>query len=114
MEVTMFGKWRTAGVRQARQARPARKFRASLGVELLEDLLLPSVSFLGVGAGDATSSDAILWTRAQNSNTATGVGLMAQVSTDQTFATGLATFAGITDPAHDYTLHVDATGLQSG
>jgi 3-phytase/alkaline phosphatase D len=72
------------------------------------------VSFLAVGAGDASSSDFILWTRAKDSATATGVALMAQVSTDETFATGLATFAGITDPAHDYTIHIDATGLASG
>jgi phosphodiesterase/alkaline phosphatase D-like protein len=88
--------------------------RPRLSLEHLEDRLAPAVSFLAVGAGDATSSDAILWTRAQDSNTAAGVGLMAQVSTDQTFATGLATFAGITDPTHDYTIHLDATGLQSG
>lgn len=74
----------------------------------------PKVSFLAVGAGDATGNDAILWTRAQDITRATGVGLMAQVSTDPTFATGLATFAGVTDPAHDYTIHVDATGLQAG
>jgi 3-phytase/alkaline phosphatase D len=83
-------------------------------VELLEDRLTPSVSFLAVGAGDASSNDAILWTRAQNTTTATGVGLIAQVSTDPSFATGLATFAGITDPAQDYTIHLDATGLASG
>lgn len=74
----------------------------------------PAVSFLAVGAGDASSTDAILWTRAQDITRSTGVGLMAQVSTDPTFATGLATFAGVTDPAHDYTIHVDATGLQAG
>src|SRR5262249_35298032 len=45
---------------------------------------------------------------------ATGVGLIAQVSPDPIFATGLATFAGVTDPAHDYTIHVDATGLTPG
>jgi phosphodiesterase/alkaline phosphatase D-like protein len=67
-----------------------------------------------VGAGDATSSDAILWTRAKNSSTAAGVGLAAEVSTDQTFVNDLATFTGITDPAHDYTIHIDATGLDSG
>src|SRR5262245_20055116 len=75
----------------------------------------PKVSYLAVGAGDATGADAILWTRAQDiTRGATGVGLMAQVSTDPTFATGLATFAGTTDPAHDYTIHVDATGLTPG
>jgi len=74
----------------------------------------PTVLFLAVGAGDATGTDAILWTRARDITRATGVGLFAQVSTDPTFATGLATFAGTTDPAHDYTIHVDATGLQPG
>jgi 3-phytase/alkaline phosphatase D len=88
--------------------------RVQLNLEALEPRTLPAVSFLGVGAGDATSTDVILWTRAQDSTSSAGVGLMAQVSTDATFATGLATFAGTTDPAHDYTIHVDATGLQAG
>jgi phosphodiesterase/alkaline phosphatase D-like protein len=114
LESTMLFKWRFMRSSQTRQAPPARRWKARLAVELLEDRLNPSVSFLAVGAGDASSSDVILWTRAQNSSTAAGVGLMAQVSTDSTFATGLATFAGITDPAHDYTIHVDATGLKSG
>jgi phosphodiesterase/alkaline phosphatase D-like protein len=83
-------------------------------VELLEGRVTPSVSFLSVGAGDATNSDAILWTRAKNSSTAAGVGLTAQVSPDPTFSTDPATFDGITDPAHDYTIHLDATGLDSG
>src|SRR5262245_13842745 len=84
------------------------------GGQLLLLKVTPTVSFLGVGAGDASSSDAILWTRAQDVSSSAGVGLMAQVSTDPSFATGLATFAGVTDPAHDYTIHVDATGLQAG
>src|SRR5215510_6775885 len=88
--------------------------RVQLSVEALESRMVPTASFLGVGAGDATSSDAILWTRAQDSSSSAGVGLMAQVSADPTFATGLATFAGTTDPVHDFTIHVDATGLQAG
>src|SRR5262245_23488965 len=84
------------------------------GGQLMLLKITPQVSFLGVGAGDATSSDAILWTRARDITRATGVGLMAQVSTDPTFDTGLAAFAGVTDPAHDYTVHVDADGLQAG
>lgn len=84
------------------------------GGQLMLLKITPKVSFLAVGAGDATSTDAILWTRAQDITRTTGVGLMAQVSTDPTFAIGLATFAGITDPAHDYTIHVDATGLTPG
>lgn len=74
----------------------------------------PKVSFLAVGAGNTTSSDAVLWTRAQDFTRTTGVALLAQVSVDSTFASGLATFAGLTDPAHDYTIHLHATGLQAG
>src|SRR5262249_18277639 len=83
------------------------------GGQLLLLKVTPQVSFLGVGAGDATSSGAILWTRAQDVSSSAGVGLLAQVSTDPTFAPGLATFAGIAYPAHDYTVHGDATGLQA-
>ncbi|MBV9123562.1 MAG: alkaline phosphatase D family protein [Planctomycetes bacterium] len=67
-----------------------------------------------MGAGDASSNDAILWTRAQDSNSSAGVMLTAQVTTNPTFAGGLATFTGTTDPTQDYTVHIDATGLQSG
>ena len=75
------------------------------GGQLLLLKITPKVSFVGVGAGDASSTDVILWTRAQDITRTTGVALMAQVSTDSTFASGLATFAGVTDPAHD-TIHV--------
>src|SRR5262249_47601223 len=62
---------------------------------------------------DATSNDAIIWTRAQDSGTTQGVPLTALVSTDQNFGSGVF-YTGTTDPARDYTLKVDATGLQSG
>src|SRR5215471_9442140 len=95
------------------------KYSALLVTSLLLAASLPgtavaAVSFLAVGAGDATTSDAILWTRAQNSSSTAGVSVTAQVSTDSTFATGVASFSGTSDPAQDYTLHVHATGLRSG
>src|SRR5262249_16261139 len=65
-------------------------------------------------AGDATTSDAILWTRAQDSSSPAGVSVTAQVSTDSTFATGVVSFQGMSDPFQDYTLHVHATALRSG
>ena len=41
--------------------------RTPLRVEALESREVPSAGlFLGVGAGDATASDAIIWTRAQD------------------------------------------------
>jgi 3-phytase/alkaline phosphatase D len=92
-------------------------------VEHLEDRLVPTVTFLGVAAGDATSTDVILWTRTQDSaavpNQTTGyvpgisVNLTALVSTDPAFGSGLS-YNGTTDPNLDYTIHLDATGLQSG
>src|SRR5262249_49265113 len=54
------------------------------GGQLLLLKVTPTDSFLGVGAGDATDTDAILWTRAQDVSSSAGVGLMAQVSTDPT------------------------------
>jgi phosphodiesterase/alkaline phosphatase D-like protein len=97
--------------------------RTPLCLEWLEDRLTPTTSFLGVAAGDVTSSDAILWTRTQDSaaipNPTTGyvpgiaVSLDALVSTDPALSSGVA-FSGTTDPTHDYTIHLDAIGLQSG
>jgi hypothetical protein len=43
----------------------------------------------------------------------TGVAVTALVSTDVTFASGLS-YNGTTDPAQDFTIHIDATGLRSG
>jgi phosphodiesterase/alkaline phosphatase D-like protein len=109
--------------RSAWQARATKNLKVHLLVELLESRLAPAVSFLGVAAGDATSSDAILWTRTQDSaavpNPTTGyvpgisVGVDALVSTDPALASGVF-YSGTTDPNHDYTIHLDATGLQSG
>src|SRR5262249_49945417 len=58
-------------------------------------------------------SDAILWTRAQDSTTTLGVPVIALVSTDQGLSSGLY-YSGVTDATQDYTIHLDATGLQSG
>src|SRR5262245_8344960 len=92
----------------------------SLVASLLVTAFLPggpavaAVSFLAVGAGDTTMTNAILWTRAQDSSNAAGVSVTAQVSTDSTFATVVISFPGVSDPAQDYTLNIRATGLRSG
>ncbi len=52
------------------------------------------VVFDGVAAGDASSTDAILWTRADNGGSTTS--LTAQVATDQGFANIVATLGGTT------------------
>src|SRR5262249_41725627 len=76
--------------------------------------LLHVTPFQGVAAGDATSTDAILWTRAVDRFTPASMHLTAQVTTDSSFNSGILSFGGNTDSTHDYTLKVDATGLQSG
>jgi len=73
-----------------------------------------NVSFLGVAAGDASSQDAVLWTRAIDANaTNNAVALTAQVSTSESFDT-FVTYSVSTDTAKDYTAKVVATSLQPG
>jgi phosphodiesterase/alkaline phosphatase D-like protein len=70
----------------------------------------------GVSAGDVNDSSAILWTRTENQITQQGIAahLTAQVSTDSQFRSNVLTFDGSTDPSRDYTLKLEADGLQSG
>jgi phosphodiesterase/alkaline phosphatase D-like protein len=114
---------RTLTANRTRLKPRSERRRTRLSVEELENRYVPSVSFLGVAAGDATSSDAILWTRTEDSaavrNPTTGylpgisVPLTALVSTDPNLSSGVF-YTGTTDPNWDYTIHLDATGLQSG
>ena len=69
-----------------------------------------NVAFLGVAAGDATSQDAILWTRAVDTNVLASVALTAQVSTSLSFGSYLS-FPTSTDTTKDYTAKVVASGL---
>lgn len=74
------------------------------------------VAFSGVAAGDATTSSEILWTRTIDAVTKQGIttNLNVQVSTDANFATIAKSYTGLSDANRDYTLKIDATGLQSG
>src|SRR5262245_32848594 len=86
--------------------------RALLAVCLLA-MLFPAagaeVVFNGVAAGDASSTDATLWTRADDGGSTTS--LMAQVATDQGFANIVATLSGATKSDSDFTLKLPASGL---
>ncbi len=102
------------------QTHPVRLFRrALLAATALSALLSLATSaasaavvFNGVSAGDMTSSDAILWTRADNGGATTA--LTAQVSTDASFSGTVMSFGGSTTAAADYTMKLDATGLSGG
>jgi alkaline phosphatase D len=67
------------------------------------------VVFGGVAAGDASSTDAILWTRAENGGRITD--LTALVATDANFANIVATLSGTTSADSDFTLKLRAAGL---
>ena len=99
-----------------RSGRPAegKAARSRPTLEALETRLTPSLEFTGVAAGDATSQDAILWTRALDPSQPQAVSLVAEVSTEPAFNRIDAVYLGRTDPAQDYTVKIDATGLQSG
>jgi hypothetical protein len=67
------------------------------------------VVFEGVAAGDPSSTDAIVWTRADSGGSTTS--LTAQVATDQGFANIVATLGGTTGSDSDFTLKLLASGL---
>jgi alkaline phosphatase D len=71
------------------------------------------VSFLGVAAGDASSSNVVLWTRAVDTNAPAAAMLTAQVATDPGFSIGVTTFSVSTDVSKDYTAKTTAGGLAS-
>ena len=85
-------------------------------IHLNTPLDLPTGFLEGVAAGEATSTSAVLWTRTENSVTQQGIAahLSAEVSTDPQFKSNVIAFAGDTDPNRDYTVKLDATGLESG
>lgn len=49
------------------------------------------LTFLGVAAGDATTNDVIVWTRAKDEANPQPTDINVQISTDPTFITGVTT-----------------------
>src|SRR6185436_10889266 len=63
-----------------------------------------AVNFLGIAAGDATSDEAVIWTRAVDSVAPSPLALIAQVApNDPTLTVGVTTVNLMTDTARDYT-----------
>ena len=85
-----------------------------MNLEILESRLTPSVTYTAVAAGDPTSDDAILWTRALDPAQRKAISVIAEVSTDATFRSIDGVYLGKADPNRDFTAKVDATGLHSG
>lgn len=84
-------------------------------IHLNKPLELHTGFLQGVAAGDVNDKSAILWTRTSNPITQIGLvaPLTAEVSTDPNFETCVSTFKGTTDAKRDYTLKLEATGLES-
>src|SRR5262245_8870542 len=73
------------------------------------------VTFLGVAAGDATTDDVIVWTRAKDEASPQPTDINVQISTDPTFNMGVTTLlAGTADSPTDYTVKSNVGGLASG
>src|SRR5882762_9348324 len=73
-----------------------------------------SVSFLGVAAGDATTDDASVWTRAKDESSPGPTAINVQITTDPTFTSGVTTLlAGTADATTDYTVKTNVAGLRS-
>src|SRR5439155_1297308 len=73
------------------------------------------VTFLGIASGDASSTDAVVWTRAVDTNAPAATDLIAQVAAnDPSVTIGVVSFPVTTDPARDYTAKVVASNLLPG
>jgi phosphodiesterase/alkaline phosphatase D-like protein len=73
------------------------------------------VTFLGVAAGDASTNDVIVWTRAKDEANPQPTAINVQISTDPTFTTGVTTLpAGTAGSLTDYTVKSEVGSLQSG
>jgi phosphodiesterase/alkaline phosphatase D-like protein len=72
------------------------------------------VTFLGVAAGDATTNDVIVWTRAKDEANPEPADINVQISSDPTFNSGVTTLlAGTAGLPTDYTVKTNVSGLQS-
>ena len=71
-----------------------------------------AVTFLGVAAGDATSTSATLWTRAVDTAAPANSALTVDITTDPAFASGITHLPGCTtDSTKDYTCKIDVSAL---
>ena len=77
----------------------------------IQDNVVGVPPFLGVAAGDASTSSAVLWTRVDQQ---AAVPVHVQVATASDFSGTVMAFAGTSDPAKDYTVKLIASGLQPG
>src|SRR5262249_19732086 len=85
------------------------------GLSVEPTYLRADLVFLGVASGDASQSEAVLWTRALDTNAPSVTALTLQLAAnDPTFTTGAVTLSVSTDPAKDYTAKIVVSNLLAG
>jgi phosphodiesterase/alkaline phosphatase D-like protein len=73
------------------------------------------LTFLGVAAGDATTAEVIVWTRAKDESNPQPTDINVQITTDPTFTSGVSTMlAGTAAALTDCTVKTSISSLQSG
>jgi alkaline phosphatase D len=73
-----------------------------------------AISFLGVAAGDASTTNVTLWTRAVDDAAPANTSLAVDITTDSAFATGITHMPGActTDSTKDYVCKVTLGDLK--
>src|SRR5262245_3725232 len=74
-----------------------------------------AITFLGVAAGDASSTSATLWTRAVDAGAPANTPLTLQIGTDSSLTSGVTVIpaACTTDSTKDYVCKLDVGGLSA-
>ena len=85
-----------------------------IGLAVWTPSLSAAVSFLGVAAGDATSTSVVLWTRAVDSAFPGSATLAVNLSANSAFTATSRISSCTTDPAQDYVCKLQITGLAPG
>jgi phosphodiesterase/alkaline phosphatase D-like protein len=87
----------------------------ALAAGLIIETANANLTFSGVAAGDATTSDVTVWTRAKDESSPQPTNVNAQITTDPTFTSGVSTLlAGTAAALTDYTVKTNIDSLQSG
>ncbi|MFM8740427.1 MAG: alkaline phosphatase D family protein [Cytophagales bacterium] len=66
----------------------------------------------GVASGDPLSDRVIIWTRVTPKDSLPSITVKWQIANDENFSTVLTSDSVVTNPAKDYTVKIDVTGLQ--
>jgi phosphodiesterase/alkaline phosphatase D-like protein len=93
---------------------PPRTLLALAASLLAAASLSAQFQFTGIASGDASATDAVVWTRAVDDSAPAALSLAVAIAPDPTFTVGVATFPVATDATRDYTARLLVTGLQPG